>query len=1327
MELNRTGNVIVVLLMFGALFSFPGGTGDVDAVELPFYHNSYIILNVSFTNGTPAEGHRAYWTTIFDYNERYSSIDSGGKAALNLTFNYLGAGILRIRDLSYRIFYTEYLFIDPDEFVYRNITLPPPEEPYNLITGVLRDGGMNEPIENAQVTISMQTDLYYNHYQVVNTDAQGRYKAYVPNGTRFNVFIQVYTLAGFRPLVRVLYLKEDVHTYEVDLYAFRDFIGEHQTRIRYIDVQTGDPITGYLSISSYAEENDLDQYDNNVSTQDPDGWFDLSTSMGEMELRFTALDLYPDMDVYLHSSHVINDTGEDIEIPMDTSFMVPVELKVWNSTGPAAGADVHFDIMGCEDLWNYRTNPMFTTDPLGKVLIHLPSDSVHPVNIAPIDHPGFTVNVDTTGPGPYRINVTIPKIEETILPPIINVNLTLVDDVTGLPVPRANVQGWGYYEDIYVYFSETAGDDGKLSLDLVSQMTYSTISAQINMATAVLNDLTFTPEGQNDITMRMTKRYDTEKTWADHYYLIVKDEDGQPVPDAALYVAGSFSSRDSYSMEFVSDQEGKIEFTAMSGSDVAVQTEMYLLNGRSNPWAMQWTVLRAHTGVPYLGDVTVYERPAPTAITGFIRDAETMAPIRNQNIMAHSVKPQSTEPSRAMMMEERYTDGIDYMKLWRMSTADGFYRTYGIDTVMLEVDRSGYFAYREEYSLGPVRSGTIHDILLDPLPGSMAWLNGTLMNEEGEPIPGEINITDIDHPGMAGYDLVVDGTGAFSLQLWPSTYRLRFFNEPLSGMMDVVLPEEGIDGLELRLVPMCRIYGTTVNGQGSPIGGINVTLVVEPNESLFGWSISDSGGNFSFTVPAGTYSIVIGISELYDNYRVNDIVVDGWVDWFGMLYLNDRIRGDVLGTVHGSAGPYASGIPRAVVELLDDGSVAYSATANETGWFEFMMVDYGTYDLRVSPPGSLMPLEGIRSGYLERTIEDLVVSSHITQVDPLLTYVEYVSPGYVNITHRSPNGTGVYMDEPVMVTFSTVMNRTTVESSIFFSPGVRNLSFSWDEWGNVITVHHDDLEPNTTYTVTVGLGAVSSVGWPLWGKAPYSWEFTTGNVTDPWMIFSADVELHGMNLSVSVNAPTNLSIWICIYDVNYFRLTEGGGGGYDLELDETHFDPETTYEYFFTDRFNGDDRAPGFSGTFTTPEGPAVEVEWKLTEATVTVLSGGDWKVRAKGPDGLTVYIVIEGVGSFILQGSAPGDYGVNILSENFERGETYHYHFSDREDGPDLAPQFAGSAKDPRGPTTVTDDFPWVVICLSGLVLMILVAGLVVLAVVLAGRRRDREGLEEE
>ena len=138
-------------------------------------------------------------------------------------------------------------------------------------------------------------------------------------------------------------------------------------------------------------------------------------------------------------------------------------------------------------------------------------------------------------------------------------------------------------------------------------------------------------------------------------------------------------------------------------------------------------------------------------------------------------------------------------------------------------------------------------------------------------------------------------------------------------------------------------------------------------------------------------------------------------------------------------------------------------------------------------------------------------------------------------------------------------------------------------------------------------------------------------------------------------------------------------------------------------------------------------MEWKLTEVTVSVLVAGDWKVRAKGNEGLTVYIVIAGVDSFILSETAPGTYAANIFSENFERGETYSYHFSDREGGPDLAPEWSGTAVDPRGETTVSEDDPWVMVCIISTVIILVIIGLVIVAIVMAVRRKEDEGWDEE
>jgi len=150
------------------------------------------------------------------------------------------------------------------------------------------------------------------------------------------------------------------------------------------------------------------------------------------------------------------------------------------------------------------------------------------------------------------------------------------------------------------------------------------------------------------------------------------------------------------------------------------------------------------------------------------------------------------------------------------------------------------------------------------------------------------------------------------------------------------------------------------------------------------------------------------------------------------------------------------------------------------------------------------------------------------------------------------------------------------------------------------------------------------------------------------------------------------------------------------------------------------DKVPALSGTFSTPSQP--EPEWEITDAEVKVLTGGDWKVRVEGNPGLDIYIVIDGVGSFKLQEDAPGDYAININFTEFEKGKSYDYHFSDTEDGEDIAPSWSGTGTDPRGDTTTDTETPWALIIFLLIIIILLIVGIIIVAMVLANRKKEEE-----
>lgn len=94
----------------------------------------------------------------------------------------------------------------------------------------------------------------------------------------------------------------------------------------------------------------------------------------------------------------------------------------------------------------------------------------------------------------------------------------------------------------------------------------------------------------------------------------------------------------------------------------------------------------------------------------------------------------------------------------------------------------------------------------------------------------------------------------------------------------------------------------------------------------------------------------------------------------------------------------------------------------------------------------------------------------------------------VTTTSPSDGATNVAINTNIRVTFSELMDTTSVESAFSTSPAISG-SFSWQD--SIMTYNpSNNLNTNTTYTVTITTAAKDLDGNPL--EADYSFSFTTG-------------------------------------------------------------------------------------------------------------------------------------------------------------------------------------------------------------------------------------------
>jgi methionine-rich copper-binding protein CopC len=103
-------------------------------------------------------------------------------------------------------------------------------------------------------------------------------------------------------------------------------------------------------------------------------------------------------------------------------------------------------------------------------------------------------------------------------------------------------------------------------------------------------------------------------------------------------------------------------------------------------------------------------------------------------------------------------------------------------------------------------------------------------------------------------------------------------------------------------------------------------------------------------------------------------------------------------------------------------------------------------------------------------------------------------PPNVNATTPSNSSSNVALNTNIVLTFSEAMDKSATQTAISSLPTITG-TFSWDTAAKVVTWDPtSDLQPNTKYTVTVGVGAKSQVGANM--KTPFIFSFTTGIAPD---------------------------------------------------------------------------------------------------------------------------------------------------------------------------------------------------------------------------------------
>ncbi|MBN1540417.1 MAG: Ig-like domain-containing protein, partial [Candidatus Thermoplasmatota archaeon] len=949
-------------------------------------------------------------------------------------------------------------------------------------------------------------------------------------------------------------------------------------------------IHGLNSLADHTNVNDYSYTPDSVT-----GYHQLEVGKGEYSIRAsTSLDPILNVSFEIYNFAVVNDTDvfHHIQFPIPGEWR-KVNVHLEGESGPLyyAYADYYLNLDGL--MLRGETH----TDPSGDAVMFIPAWTDIELDIWDYTYDRKYVTIEA---GPPASTVDVDETLEYVgifTPPTGQLSLLVTDEVTGLPLPATRVSAntylseEGYWINIYGVTSE----DGYLNKS-VDAGFYPEMSLRSTLGTGTIKNVTILETGTNSYEGTITRR-DFPPVPVEVYFNLV-DTGGDPVPNHPVTLSGTGTTSGNH--EPISDANGKVGLWIVPGTyRVQVGAEYDCIRGLRSSWTSREFEISVTSGGA-LQDIVLYPTKPLRSIEGFIRDADTGEVIPQEQVYGSSYHEPVDEPTRQVPYVMDYFEQIMdpdedrvyfFWNQYSGSRDDGFYRVWGEGKTVLYVDRDGYYYYREEVDHG-TRGDVSHDILLEPIPEYTTYVNGTLVDQDGGPLSGFVALLDVAHDHFILDEMMINDTGEFSLKCHPGDLRSLFGNESLWDFVDITVPPEGIEGLELVLAPTTFINGTVSDWKGDPISGVNVTLDRLETERFVPdqWMITGGDGNFSFPVGKGTYSLVIEGTDEYLEYIKDGIETLGWYPIFIEAVLMNRTSGTVFGKVTGSGGPLDEGIPGSKVTLFHpDIEPEPNATTDENGEYMIEDVPYAeNWTVKVLPPEDQAGIPDVRSGYLENSTMNVSVSFFMMELNIILPYIEVQNEDLVTVTEWWPAGEDVAINEMIWIEFSEEMDPTSVEAAVQFSPGIVITAMEWNGEGTRMMIHHDDLLTETNYTVTVPGNVLSSMGMPMENPEGFSWTFRTGTETLEWYLDSAEVRVKtDRTVEVEVTGGEGQTIFIVIDGIDSFDLVEETPGAYTTTVSGEILEWDTTYAYHFSNTDGGEDRWPVYAGNFTTPSEPA--------------------------------------------------------------------------------------------------------------------------------------------
>ncbi|MDG6226180.1 MAG: Ig-like domain-containing protein [Candidatus Thermoplasmatota archaeon] len=623
----------------------------------------------------------------------------------------------------------------------------------------------------------------------------------------------------------------------------------------------------------------------------------------------------------------------------------------------------------------------------------------------------------------------------------------------------------------------------------------------------------------------------------------------------------------------------------------------------------------------------------------------------------------------SIYIDDIYPD-ISYRSVWRVP-----------DQTMLNIPITGVAENITVYPAKPLEriSGKTYDSLGDPLgqvniysmsvhdlkrprlnPLTFEWLRDQVylygMWDGGSVSDGYFRSWGVDHTYMGFYK---DG--------YKPVFREMDQNTRSMDDLVIVMDEDDLTRF--------NVSGRVVDGGGNGVKGMIVATDPERGGAHLDYDEVKADGSFSMRTYPGRIRLVFTNMTVIDTWDldldadVNDLILtldpESYLDVVVQDEQGNPVEGaevklmkgeeDISSSVSGGDGKLFFDIPAGDYRLVIERSELYDAYEGDV--FSMNGIDDMTMTITLPPR-----TEADVSGYVTANGGPL-------DGEPIMDVIVRIFDGTEMTFETISNETGgyIFQDVPHGIIRITATPPETLAYA-YGTSGYLDLdsggmllggsSYIWD-----IGLEYREWEEVGTFNVTY----YSPTGADVPLNAPIVIEFSS----------PVDETELGANVVITP-LPGNLSL----------ALHEDGKR---VMIDHDPFEPMTEYEVVVLQTLSsaGGEVLWNLSEvrwSFTTGSEAAT---WALYTREVILDDGKNLSASVTGMTGLTVFMVIDGIGSFEMIEGDDGTYEVEVPGTGFEWNTTYNYHFSNSQGGIDMAPMLSGSFRtpaEPAGPPVTPD-----------------------------------------